>query len=48
METAPQGVAGDATVPKANEVFIERPVAGKPHTRKVLAAIQSHADDIPI
>ena len=28
------------------EVVIERPVAGKPHAGKVLAAIQPHADDI--
>src|SRR5437870_6104058 len=27
---------------------IERNVSGKPHTGKVLAAIQPHADDIPI
>ena len=47
-EAAPQGVAGDVTAPQANEVFIERPLAGKPHTGKVLAAIQPHADDIPI
>jgi LmbE family N-acetylglucosaminyl deacetylase len=48
MEAAPQGVAGDVMAPQANEVFIERPLAGKPHTGKVLAAIQPHADDIPI
>jgi LmbE family N-acetylglucosaminyl deacetylase len=29
-------------------VVIERPWAGKPHTGKVLAAIQPHADDIPL
>lgn len=28
------------------EVFIERPVAGKPHAGKVLAVIQPHCDDI--
>jgi len=32
----------------APEVFIERPVTGKPHAGKVLAAIQPHTDDIPI
>jgi len=32
----------------AGEVFIERPQPGKPHAGKVLAAIQPHADDIPI
>jgi LmbE family N-acetylglucosaminyl deacetylase len=30
------------------EVEIERPQPGKPHAGKVLAAIQPHADDIPI
>ncbi len=34
--------------PPAGEVFIERPQAGKPHAGKVLAAIQPHADDIPL
>jgi LmbE family N-acetylglucosaminyl deacetylase len=29
------------------EVVIERPLAGQPHSGKVLAAIQPHADDIP-
>ncbi|MBI4530814.1 MAG: PIG-L family deacetylase [Candidatus Latescibacteria bacterium] len=30
------------------EVTVERCVPGEPHTGKVLAAIQAHADDIPI
>ena len=30
------------------ELVIERPTSGKPHAGKVLAAIQPHADDIPI
>ncbi len=30
------------------ELVIERPVSGKPHAGKVLAAIQPHCDDIPI
>ncbi len=30
------------------ETFIERPQSGKPHAGKVLAAIQPHADDIPL
>ncbi|HEY7210258.1 MAG TPA: PIG-L family deacetylase [Bryobacteraceae bacterium] len=30
------------------ELVIERPVEGKPHAGKVLAAIQPHSDDIPI
>ena len=29
------------------EVEIERPVPGRPHEGKVLAAVQAHADDIP-
>ncbi len=29
-------------------LVIERPVTGKPHAGKVLAAIQPHSDDIPI
>ena len=32
----------------AAEVQIERPQPGKPHAGKVLAAIQPHADDIPL
>jgi LmbE family N-acetylglucosaminyl deacetylase len=39
---------GGATDSKTDGVFIERSVAGKPHAGKVLAAIQPHADDIPI
>jgi LmbE family N-acetylglucosaminyl deacetylase len=31
-----------------NEVIIERPAEGKPHQGKILAAIQPHADDIPL
>jgi LmbE family N-acetylglucosaminyl deacetylase len=31
----------------AGDVVIERPAAGQPHSGKVLAAIQPHADDIP-
>src|ERR1022692_224437 len=30
------------------EVHIERALPGKPHAGKVLAAIQPHADDLPI
>jgi LmbE family N-acetylglucosaminyl deacetylase len=32
----------------AEAVIIERPVSGKPHTGKVLVAIQPHTDDVPI
>ncbi|MGC8793199.1 MAG: PIG-L deacetylase family protein [Bryobacteraceae bacterium] len=35
-------------LPPPGEVFIERPQPGKPHAGKVLAAIQPHADDIPL
>lgn len=30
------------------EVVIERPVPGKPHAGKVLAAIEPHVDDVPV
>ena len=30
------------------EIVIERPMPGKPHTGKVLLAIQAHSDDIPL
>jgi LmbE family N-acetylglucosaminyl deacetylase len=30
------------------EIVIERPVTGMPHQGKVLAAVQAHADDIPL
>src|SRR5262245_62113028 len=32
----------------ADDLQIERPVAGKPHQGKVLAAVQAHSDDIPL
>ena len=32
----------------ANDVVLERPVPGKPHAGKVLAAVQAHSDDIPL
>ncbi len=35
-------------LPPAGDVYIERPQPGKPHAGKVLAAIQPHADDIPL
>ena len=37
-----------SSVAAAGEVVIERAAAGRPHAGKVLAAIQPHADDIPI
>jgi LmbE family N-acetylglucosaminyl deacetylase len=33
---------------RAQEPFIERDAAGRPHAAKVLAAIQPHSDDIPL
>jgi LmbE family N-acetylglucosaminyl deacetylase len=33
-------------VPEGEEVFIEKPLAGRPHEGKVLAVIQPHCDDI--
>lgn len=44
-------LAGIATPRRSwaqNDMFIERDLPGKPHSGKVLAAIQPHADDIPI
>lgn len=40
----PKGFATD----QQTDVFVEGPQAGKPHSGKVLAAIQPHCDDIPI
>jgi LmbE family N-acetylglucosaminyl deacetylase len=42
MKPSPQQTSG------SGGVFIERAVAGKPHAGKVLAAVQPHADDIPL
>jgi len=41
-------VMGSGAAAAAGEVTIERRAAGKPHGGKVLAAIQPHADDIPL
>ena len=46
-------VAGRAGAPEAEwtrrgDVALELAISGKPHTGKVLAAIQPHADDIPL
>jgi LmbE family N-acetylglucosaminyl deacetylase len=38
----------DRTFVDQDELVIERPVEGKPHQGKVLAAIQPHSDDIPL
>jgi LmbE family N-acetylglucosaminyl deacetylase len=42
------GIAGPGRARAQGEVVIERDLPGKPHAGKVLAAIQPHADDIPI
>jgi LmbE family N-acetylglucosaminyl deacetylase len=44
QNSAPRELSGSTG---AEEVVIERPLAGQPHSGKVLAAIQPHADDIP-
>jgi LmbE family N-acetylglucosaminyl deacetylase len=41
FRTFPQQAYGE-------EIVVERLVAGKPHAGKVLAAIQPHADDVPL
>ena len=41
-------VMGSGAAAAGGEVTIERRAAGKPHAGKVLAAIQPHADDIPL
>ena len=41
-------VRGQTDYSAHGELVIERPVPGKPHAGKVLAAIQPHADDIPL
>ncbi len=42
------GIASPGSGWAQNDVVIERDLPGKPHSGKVLAAIQPHADDIPI
>ncbi len=42
----PQTPTGAGAAP--SDVVIEKAVSGKPHSGKVLAAIQPHSDDIPI
>ena len=40
--------AQPATMFREGALVIERPVTGKPHAGKVLAAIQPHSDDLPL
>ncbi|MCC7157806.1 MAG: PIG-L family deacetylase [Bryobacterales bacterium] len=44
---AAQQIVTDGTA-LSSEVTVERNVPGKPHSGKILAAIQPHSDDIPI
>lgn len=37
-----------AQAPQAPGVFLERPAEGRPHSGKVLLAVQAHSDDIPL
>ena len=52
QEVRPAGAQGADSGPaemfREGERFIERPMAGRPHAGKVLAAIQPHSDDIPL
>ncbi|NWF83733.1 MAG: PIG-L family deacetylase [Bryobacteraceae bacterium] len=41
-------VPGQPGASASSEIHIERPLPGKPHAGKVLAAIQPHADDLPL
>ena len=52
--SAPSGFAQQNSAPRElpgsggdRGIVIERPLAGRPHAGKVLAAIQPHADDVP-
>ena len=47
-KAAEAGTQQEQFIRKEEEVVIERAVPGKPHTGKVLAAIQPHVDDIAI
>ncbi|MCE5250173.1 PIG-L family deacetylase [bacterium] len=45
---SPAGASQSIAIMPTDDLFIERDVPGQPHKGKVLAAIQPHADDIPI
>ncbi|MGH9470561.1 MAG: PIG-L deacetylase family protein [Terriglobia bacterium] len=45
---APEHPAREAQLTRRGEIVLERSVPGKPHAGKVLAAIQPHADDVPL
>ena len=44
----PGGASPRAETLREGELVIERPLAGRPHVGKVLAAIQPHSDDLPL
>jgi LmbE family N-acetylglucosaminyl deacetylase len=41
-------ISGHEEFDNEEEIVVERSVKGKPHTGKVLVAIQAHSDDIPL
>ncbi|MBS1800066.1 MAG: PIG-L family deacetylase [Acidobacteria bacterium] len=45
---APVQDGGEARWTRMGELVVERAAEGKPHAGKVLAAIQPHADDVPL
>ena len=38
----------EAALLAAEDAYLERPLSGRPHAGKVLAAIQPHSDDVPL
>ena len=44
----PSPASPRAEMMREGELVIERPLAGRPHAGKVLAAIQPHSDDLPL
>ena len=38
----------EAALLAAEDIYLERPLSGRPHVGKVLAAIQPHSDDVPL
>ena len=44
----PSPASPRAEMMREGELVIERPLTGRPHAGKVLAAIQPHSDDLPL
>ena len=44
----PSPASSRAEMMREGDLVIERPLAGRPHAGKVLAAIQPHSDDLPL